>query len=139
MIRETSVEAYHKIEEEGLLSTNRFQVYEVLYRHGPLTAGEIFDFFQNEKIGHTVVKGSVCARLTELRHLGVAQEVGSREWDATGHRGLLWDVTKNIPMKQPKRKTKDQIIEELREQIANLELQLELDNYHGDQDAAENA
>lgn len=43
MARDTSREAYNKIKEMGLLSQRRWEVYDILYSHGPMTGGEICD------------------------------------------------------------------------------------------------
>lgn len=120
MTRRTSIEAYHQIKDEGLLTEARLVVYEILFERGPLTAGEVFLWMRRMNQGHTVVKGSVCARLTELRDTGVVAEVGKRECELTGHTAILWDVTENIPFKLEKRKSKDAVIREKDEIIANL-------------------
>jgi len=125
MTRNTSKEAYLKIKEGGLLSDARFLVYEILFKHGPLTGGDVFEHMQSIRQGHTVVKGSVCARLTECRELGVACEVGVSTWGATGHRGILWDVTSELPNKYEKPPTKDKIIAELREKVRVLSIENE--------------
>lgn len=108
-MRHTSVEAYQKIRNEGLLSKARLEVYCVLYDHGPLTAGEVFVKCQRRNAGHTVVKGSVCARLTELNRQGVVAEVGERTCGLTGHNAILWDVTPDLPrsLVKPKKRGAD--------------------------------
>jgi len=86
MVRETSIEAFRQIEEEGLLSDRRFQVYSYLFRHGPCTGLQ--------------VSGGVPGgwkRLAELRDLGVAREVGYTVCEVTGKTVLLWDVTDKLP------------------------------------------
>lgn len=119
-MRQTSIEAYNKIKEDGLLSKSRMEIYDILFKYGAMTAGEIFEVLQKRKIAHTVVKGSVCARLTELERVGVVMEVGKKEWLLTGQSNTLWGVTDRLPMKPEKKKTKDQIIRELREEIEEL-------------------
>lgn len=114
-MRQTSVEAYNTIKENGLLSLRRWQIYDILFHHGPLTAGEIFDR------GIGIVKGSVCARLTELRELGIVSEIGEKKWSSTGHTGILWDVTKGLPVTPEKTESKNKIITALRARVKELE------------------
>jgi hypothetical protein len=90
-VRKTSAKAYNKIKEEGLLSKTRFAVYEHLFRFGPLTASQIAEEKQFR------VKGSVCARLTELRTLGVVEEVQEVICPISKQTVILWDVTDRLP------------------------------------------
>ena len=96
MIRDTSIEAYQTIKQEGLLSRARLEVYLALFSMGPCTAGELFI---KRVSAHKLVKGSVCARLTELRQIGVVKEVGEKICEATGQNVILWDVTSKLPKK----------------------------------------
>lgn len=123
-MRNTSIEAYNKILKEGLLTGAKFSVYEILFQNGPLTAGEIFEISQRINIGHTIVKGSVCARLTELESQGVVEEVGTRKWKATGHTSILWDVNDKLPAKMESKQSKNEIISELREENEALRRQV---------------
>lgn len=101
MTRKTSIEAYNKIKENGLLSKRRFQVYEYLYKNGPCIARQIH---KDLAVFGTNVSGYM-GRLSELRDAGVVAEVGKVVDKETGHKVLLWDVTKNLPVKleKPKR------------------------------------
>jgi hypothetical protein len=115
MTRTTSIQAYHKIKDEGLLSQRRWEVYDALFKHGPKTGGELFN------ICGGVVKGSVCARLTELRDLGVAYEQGTKTCDLTGQTAILWDVTDKLPKKKNgsaiKPPTRNELIAELSDKL----------------------
>lgn len=97
MIRNTSVEAYNKIKDEGLLSRRRLQVYDVLYKHGPLTATGITNLipgFKSSSVGF-----NVHARLCEMREMGCVEELGTKICSITGMTVILWDVTKEVPVK----------------------------------------
>lgn len=99
MIRDTSIEAYNKIKRDGLLSERRWQVYDILYEIGPATGGEIFRHMK-KKYGPTIPTNSnVTTRLGELRHFGVAMEIGKRKCTMTGQMVILWDVTSKLPLK----------------------------------------
>jgi DNA-binding transcriptional regulator GbsR (MarR family) len=84
------------MQDEGLLSKKRWEVYKALYASGPCTAGELF----SKSSG--LVKGSVCARLTELREQGVVKEIGLKKCSFTGNSVILWDVTNQLPIKYKK-------------------------------------
>lgn len=96
MARRTSIDAYRRIEADGLLSARRFQVYRALYHHGPATRNELSDILQarwNIRINPNLVS----SRLNELRSLGVVYEATERTCTQTGMRVILWDVTEAIP------------------------------------------
>lgn len=95
--RETSVAVYKKIKEEGLLSRKRFEIYEILFQSGPLTASQIakrMKGFKSEAVG-----ANVHARLGELRETGCIQELKSVCCPVTGNTVLNWDVTAKLPKK----------------------------------------
>jgi hypothetical protein len=99
MIRQTSIDAYRKIEAEGLLSKLRFTVYDCVFHFGPMTAQECA-----KKINPLHQK-SITPRFSELESMGVLREVGERKCNVTGMTVIEWDVTKNLPEK-PKKITK---------------------------------
>lgn len=94
MIRDTSIEAYNTIKNNGLLSERRFQVYEVLFAHGPATAMELRRFFPKG-----FVDSQIRARLNELRQLGCARESKERPCSVTGMNVIEWEVTDKLPVK----------------------------------------
>jgi len=105
MTRQTSIEAYNKIKENGLLSKRRWEVYDILFRHGPMTAGEIFKVGNLEGMWKKSVKATVCSRLTELRMMGVAEELPHRICSESGMTTILWMLNDREPVKfeKPKR------------------------------------
>jgi hypothetical protein len=110
--RQTSIEAYHSIKNSGVLGERRTQVYVHLYKNGPCTAQEIF-------------KGIGCdtnqsGRLTEMRDLGVVEEIGERECSITGHRVILWDVTSSLPKKSAPKRTKIQLAQDEADRLRGL-------------------
>lgn len=119
MSRQTSIETYNIIKQSGLLSKRRLQAYDVLFNHGPLTATGIatqVSDFKSPSVGF-----NIHARLCELREMGCVKELGETVCPHTGMKVILWDVTDRVPLKLPKRKTKDQIIKELQDRISVLE------------------
>lgn len=122
MTRQTSIEAYHQIIENGLLGKRQFQVYEILYLHGPLTYNEVYEKIKSLNGGGWM--GINSSRLSELRNSGAIDEVGTKRDPFSGMEVILWDVTDKIPLKPEKKKSKDQVIAELREENAKLRRQL---------------
>ena len=100
MIRDTSIQAYNTIKENGLLSRRRFQVYDTLYKFGPLTQNEAFKEIAKKD---TVTQQSIGPRFAELLRAGAIQEVGKTLCSITGNLCIKWDVTKKIPVKVEKK------------------------------------
>lgn len=91
MIRQTSIQAYTNIKQNGLLSKRRFEVYAWLFEHGPATAGRVSQGIHGNR-------NNTATRLTELRNMGVVQEVGEAT-EITGETVIQWDVTALLPTK----------------------------------------
>lgn len=91
-MRQTSIDAYRQIRDGGLLSLMRWQVYEVLYEHGPLTAREVGSYMRG------AMKLNAWKRLSELERQRVVIDVGLRECSVTGHVVTLWDVSGELPI-----------------------------------------
>lgn len=125
MARQTSIETYHQIVAEGLLSMRRLQVYQVVFESGPLTGTQIA---QKVKAQHGSWSHSetIRNRLTELRDLGCVRELGEIKCPVTGRAAILWDVTAELPRtnKREFKQTKKQRIEELEQEVENLKLRL---------------
>lgn len=106
MVRKTSIEAYNQIKNNGLLSERRMQVYDLLYKYGPLTALQVIDHFRRTLINFSST-GNLSTRLSELRDMGVVEELGTTKCPIGGRNVILWDVTDRLPVKvEKKKKTK---------------------------------
>jgi len=92
-MRNTSAEAYAKIEDSGLLTGLRWSVYAHLFHHGPLTAHEVASALAGYQID------SIRPRFAELETLRVIEVVGERECSITEMKALVWDVTAYVPSK----------------------------------------
>lgn len=95
MVRETSIEAYNTIVANGLLSKRRLEVYKFLYNNGARTQNEVARHYEIYYPGSSARTWG--ARFSELKNHGVIKEVGVKVDDITGHKGILWDVTANLP------------------------------------------
>ena len=100
-MRPTSVEAYHKAEESGLLSKLRLKVFKILCDHGPMTANEMRMFGDSN-----ANSGVYSTRLSELERMKIVAATSERACKTTGNKALLWDITNNHPIKLDKRETK---------------------------------
>ena len=99
--RQTSIDCYNEIKEEGLLSKRRLQVYESIYNSAPCTASEVFK--------DKNLKTNQSGRFTELRDLGVIYEKGERICSITGRNVIEWDLTDRLPVNvKGSNKTKQQ-------------------------------
>ncbi len=108
MARQTSVDAYNKAKEKGLLTGKRLAIYEVLIQNGPLTTNEIFaKLVVSSKMNHP----NVHARLAELRDMDAVRELGTKKCSVTGNLVILWDVTDNVPVKFSKKLSVGQRLE----------------------------
>ncbi len=90
-VRKTSFRAFSTILNQGLLSRIQELVYSSLYWHGPLTGAEL-----NRQLSGS----GYHKRLSELRDLGVVEELGEYRCEVTGHMVILWDVTDALPRKK---------------------------------------
>jgi len=119
MVRETSVEAYHQIRDNGLLSARRFQVYDELFQNGPLTANEVVRKYQ--QTNPNIKDASLNGRFSELERLGVIRDTGELKIDAiSGHHCILWDVTSNLPVKPKKELSRKEQTEDIITDVVKL-------------------
>jgi predicted transcriptional regulator len=107
--RRTSIETYHAIKEEGLLSKLRFQVYDIIYKNQPITISEIIRRASRE-VTNT---GSFTGRISELERMGVIESAYEGDCPITGRNVNFWVTTNELPKKLEKEKTKTEIIKEL--------------------------
>ena len=106
--RQTSIDCYHQIKAEGLLSKMRMMYFEAVYENSPCTGAEAFDAI--ERAGKLTKKSSRLerTRFTELRDMGVIKEVGTRPCKISGRNALVFDLTDNLPTKLEPVSTKKQ-------------------------------
>ena len=115
--RQTSIDCYYQIKEEGLLSKMRFKVYEAILRKAPCTSAEALSTILSKNSAIT----SSRARFTELRELGVIYEVQNRKCTITGSTSIEWDLTDRLPINIKKsNKTKKQKIDEVLNSLREL-------------------
>jgi hypothetical protein len=126
MVRQTSMDAYKSIKDNGLLSERRWQVYDVVFKHGPMTSGEAFGHLNAGVPLRNLTQSR--ARFTELRECGVFAEVGERDCKVTGHNAIVWDVTDRLPLKRRAKKTNGVRLSQYRALCAKVAMYLKSKN-----------
>lgn len=99
-VRDTSIEVFHRIRAEGLLSERRLEVYSALFEHGPCSANELF---RKMRGSIRVSQAAIQPRLNELVAMGCAVELQTRPCRVTGNRVIEYDVTSKMPKKLEKK------------------------------------
>jgi len=124
MTRSTSIEAYKHIKESGLLKKFKWDVYDTLYHHGPLTQNELVS-----RYFPTTPMSSLTPRFAELNKLGVIRAVGKHTCSTSGRTALAWDVTSNFPVPKINR---DSLAKQLKiaEEKLNLYRDIVSDHFH---------
>jgi hypothetical protein len=118
-MRNTSIEAYIKIKENGLLSKRRLQVYEFMFEHGPCTGRSMHKALSKQGTNSS----TFISRISELVDLDVMAEVGQVFDEETNNTVKLWDVTPNLPIKRTAIEKKARQIEALKRKLAKTELE----------------
>lgn len=107
--RKTSIDCYHQIKNEGLLSNKRQFIYEHLFENTPCTSLEAMQGVINKA---NVFPTAFRARFTELRQLGVIYEKRIKKCSISGRNAIEWDLTNNLPLdKKITHKSKKQKID----------------------------
>jgi hypothetical protein len=102
-VRETSIEVYRQIKEEGLLSKKRWEVYQVLFEIGPATGAEVNRELRKRKWISSVSE-VVRNRITELYNMELVKETRKVICPVTGRNVIQWDVTSKHPVKKKKKR-----------------------------------
>ena len=93
--RQTSIDCFNQIRNEGLLSKRRLQAYEALLKIAPCTATELQKSMDYNNGGRDCMK-----RISELRDSGVIYEKRERKCTVTGRNVIEWDLTDRLPIKR---------------------------------------
>ena len=120
MSRPTSRETYFNIKENGLLSRLRFQVYDIIYQHQPITISQMIRIAASE-VTNT---GSFTGRISELERMGLIYSVKEDECPVTGRNVIFWGTTDNLPAPLEKKPTKTEIIRDLEKQLAERDQEI---------------
>ena len=119
MTRQTSIATYNHIKDNGILSKRRWEVYSLLFQHGPATCTEIWK-------KHGGLQHSITPRLAELEVRGFIYEVGKRPCTFTGQNCIVWDVTdRKDPLEVVKKATTKERLEAYQNLAQGVAEQLE--------------
>ena len=121
--RDTGSEAYRNILQSGLLGKRQQQIYDILYRFGPLSSNEIWAKLKEEQ-GVMLASHGAGSRLSELREMGCVSEVGDICDPITKMRVTQWDITGRMPTKLAPKPKKDEQIAQLKTRVAELEAEV---------------
>lgn len=99
MIRQTSIDCYNEIKENGLLTEIRLKVLENVMKLAPCTSTEL-----NKHMLEVYNINGSWRVLTHLRDVGVLYETGTRPCKITGRNVIEWDLTNDLPKVELERK-----------------------------------
>jgi len=105
-IRDTSIDAYKKVVDSGLLSTKLIQAFTIIYRFGPMTSREANQKF----VENFVVENNLNqfrALLTHLQNMDVIQTIEKVVCPISKMTVYNFDITGRLPVKEPKVTMKD--------------------------------
>ena len=95
MARQTSLEAYQRIQEDGSLSRAQWQVYAALFASDDgLTRNEL-----DAHLSPGMPNAMHSRRLAEMERLQVIRRVGVRLCRVSNNECEVWDVTSELPSK----------------------------------------
>jgi hypothetical protein len=98
MIRQTSIDVFHQIKAEGLLSKRKLEAYEIIVFHGPITQMET----ARRANARGALDHSITPRFAELEREGVIKEIGKRKCSISGRETHIWETTGKKPLKLEK-------------------------------------
>jgi len=105
-VRDTSIDAYKKVVDSGLLSTKLIQAFTIIYRFGPMTSREANQKF----VENFVVENNLNqfrALLTHLQNMDVIQTIEKVVCPISKMTVYNFDITGRLPVKEPKVTMKD--------------------------------
>lgn len=123
-MRTTSLEAYAFIKESGSLNKQNTKIYDILYNHGPLTAGEISVHMKDYAKLIPTSDRNIHARLSELRESTSIKETGTKKCSVTNRNCILWDVTEHFPKQFSKKEKIQKQIEITEKRLEKLKVKL---------------
>ncbi len=109
MIKNTTLETFKQIQEEGLLSEKRLRVYEIIYEYGALTGAQISEIYQT-KYPSAQHSETIRNRITELIQMNVVKEAGMIVCDKTKRTVNTYLCTNELPAKIQKKTNKKQVV-----------------------------
>jgi CRISPR/Cas system CSM-associated protein Csm2 small subunit len=120
MIQKTSIETYYAIKNSGLISDKRLKVFDIFWEHPDgLTGTQVSEIFKN-KYPSSKHSETIRNRITELRNMGVIDEVGVVECDFTNRKVMKFAISNRLPVPLEKKLTLNERVDSVLESIALL-------------------
>jgi len=112
-INQNSMDAFNHIKKNGLLSDKRLKVYQI-FVHNPkgLTGSEVSDIYK-QNYPSSQHSETIRNRITELRDMGVLDEVGNVACKFTNRTVMKYKVNTNMPTKLVVKKSLNTNIDEI--------------------------
>lgn len=112
-INQNSLDAFNHIKKNGLLSDKRLKVYQI-FVHNPqgLTGSEVSDIYK-KNYPSSQHSETIRNRITELRDMGVLDEVGNVACKFTKRTVMKYKVNTNMPTKLVVKKSLNTNIDEM--------------------------
>jgi hypothetical protein len=112
-INQNSLDAFNHIKKNGLLSDKRLKVYQI-FLHNPngLTGSEVSDIYK-KNYPSSQHSETIRNRITELRDMGVLDEVGNVPCRFTKRTVMKYKVNTNMPTKLVVKKSLNTNIDEI--------------------------
>jgi len=118
-MKETSIEVYHKIKENGLLRGLELMVYRSICEHGTVTQMETV-----KNLGGSHTDHSITPRFAPLVRKNAIREVGRKTCGVTGEYTTAYSITGDLPVKLTKREKLERLIDATENKLNNLRLKL---------------
>lgn len=117
-ISQNSINAFNHIKKNGLLSDKRLKVYHIIMSHPEGLTGAQVSKIYKANYPSSEHSESIRNRITELRDMGVLDEVGNVECEFSKRTVMKYRANTNMPTKlQPKKSLNasiDEIVDNLR-------------------------
>jgi len=104
-MKRTSIEAYNEIKESGLLGKRMFEVYSLIYKHGPISANDLIRVVRAKGIDAN--QTGYNARFCELEQRGAIERSGFTVDILSRKRCNTYIVSGNLPVPPLKRLGRD--------------------------------
>jgi len=105
-VRSTSIDAYKKVVDSGLLSKKLIQAFTIIYRFGPITSREANAFYVSAYKAENNLN-QFRALLTHLQNMDVIQTIEKVQCPISKMTVYNFDITGRLPVKEPKVSLKD--------------------------------
>lgn len=138
MIRETSINAFHMIRDNGILGMREFQVYEAICNNGSVTIKETCMILK------PIPETSISPIFSRLERKGLIKIQETRKCKITGNNVYSWQSTNKMPNDKPPRKASYQelekfVLDEYRYLLQSCEMNSDnFEAYHGLRDSWKN-